>query len=1167
MRRRARQLELGELLVGLWLAALAWAGTTGKVAGTTTDANGVPLPGVALTVEDSRLGATSDANGQYVILQVPPGQHTVTAQLVGYRPTSVTAVRVSADRTTQVNFTLHEQAIEVEAMVVTAERPPIEADVTSSQRTVDAASVAEAPVSKMLDILNYEPGVAVNANNQLEIRGGGPSEVRFRVDGMDRTDASTGNSFTQLNQTLVSEVTVLTGGFNAEYGNVRSGVVNAVMKDGTERGVGTPWVSAVSTLAPAQRKHFGPSAYGEDQYNYRVALLSDSASGYAPIYWPDLYEATRTAPEFTDPTNSKYRDPHLTLFKVFDGWTSRAAATNALGIRKGAYGKKDWTPKEAREAWQWEANMNEQVWGYSNEPDRSLDASAGWGLPRKLGGLVVGYRYDKQMTAVPALRPYSLDQSLEGKLTLTPTDNFKIAVSFVRGETHSTGAAGGGYNNDSELGATNGQAGIGGDPMPLRGGSGDLISGINGAKGTGNNPLNLSYNGFLGGTYAQYGTSITYTFSARTFATAGMSWSHTAWDLSRDLPRVNIDDFSSSAYRPPTAFNYRDWLVKAFYWSDVDGNGVADLPASLEDALTPGRVIFTDKFSVPDVNDHVPSKAVYITKRMPFVGTDGKPDTATVVSPQGWLQEGYYDLSGQFWLGEGGEVARNGQADQIEAGVNITHAAGSHTLKSGLELIRGDLEYHSIEALRVMGTRTNACFRDYGGHWPAARPMVVGVYFQDKLESFGMISNFGVRIERFDGGQNGYMANRIFDAPAINFLMGKAIFDSLAIARGWDVTTLGPVPALNLAGYARIKARLGDEVPMPWDVIAAYPQKDNVVYWRAMPRFGISHPVSQRTKCFFNYGIFYSMQKPAVMYSIGTQGGRTGKSDTIRLGQVYNPSLRPAKTTMYEVGVEHVLPLGLLTTVRGYAKYNVDQVSTVTVEPPTGNGYAVYRNSNYENIRGIEIRLSRSGRFLSGFVTAERFASRAGQTGLQTVRQTNSTYFTAFVNANQPQFTFEGLLHLGTPAEWGQLTGGWGVSIVQSYTGPGGEAIYNPNNLERRDIPDENILSYVASYQTNLKLSKRFSIGRWRQLSAYVDVTNLFNKKSLSMMPQEYLAYIVQERRTNKSLKLGDSSTFHVFTEPYKDATGNWLPPIAPSMDWLLFMYPRAYRLGVSVDL
>ena len=365
----------------LLIASGAYAGTTAKIAGAVVDAGGSPLPGVAVQITGLRLGGVTDADGRYFILQVPPGEHELRADMVGYRTTITADVAVSADRTTTVDFTLHEEAIEVAPVVVTAGRPPIERDVTGTRTVVDASKVAEVPITRMLDFLGLETGVSVARTNELEIRGGGPSEIRFQVDGLDRTDALTSKGYTQLNQVLVSEVTLLTGGFNAEYGNVRSGMVNVVTKDGTEHGFGLPWVSAVYSVSPAQKKHFGPGAYDSTQYDYWLASQSsatkrwsgvvnrpDSMISYGPVFWPALYEQTRndSLPTYYTRSDGKvdtiygaggfrrYWQGRSSQYKVFDGWGYRTAYyANTYDRKKGVYGYNKWTPATLYEAWKW----------------------------------------------------------------------------------------------------------------------------------------------------------------------------------------------------------------------------------------------------------------------------------------------------------------------------------------------------------------------------------------------------------------------------------------------------------------------------------------------------------------------------------------------------------------------------------------------------------------------------------------------------------------------------------------------------------------------------------------------------------------------------------------------------------------------------------------------
>jgi hypothetical protein len=333
-------------------------------------------------------------------------------------------------------------------------------------------------------------------------------------------------------------------------------------------------------------------------------------------------------------------------------------------------------------------------------------------------------------------------------------------------------------------------------------------------------------------------------------------------------------------------------------------------------------------------------------------------------------------------------------------------------------------------------------------------------------------------------------------------------------------------------------------------------------------------PVSFRTKFFFNYGIFYSMQKAAVMYGHSDHDGRAAFNGWIN--DVFNPNLRPAKTTMYEVGVEHVFPLGLVMTLRGYAKYNVDQVTGVSITNTLRSdfrGYTTFRNTNYEDIQGAEIKFARSiGRFVNGWLTYQKTNSRSGGVGLEIVDLNSppDLPYQDFASTSEPKGSFQAMLRVGTPSDWGKFSGGWAVSVVQTYAS-GGEAIYNPEALPRREIPDENILPVASYYNTDLKLSKSVQIRGGRSFAAYLDVGNVLNIRRLNgggiANYIDYLGYVYGQRLAGNDVRVGDESTFAMFTQPFKDKDGNWKPPTSPRTDWLHHLYPRSYRVGVRFDL
>lgn len=230
------------------LAMTAYAGTTGKISGVVTDAKtGQPLPGVAVSVEGSVLGALTDEEGRYVILNVPVGAYTVKASIVGYTAVRLTNVGVSADLTTYENFDLSEQAVEMQPITVTAQRPLVLQDQTSSMRIVREEDVQNLPTRGYQDVVSLQAGVVSYQDNPgtrqrggrentnaatLSIRGGRRSEVAYFIDGFSQQDPVTGLSTTQINQNAIQEIAVTTGGFNAEYGWVSSGAVNVTTKEG-----------------------------------------------------------------------------------------------------------------------------------------------------------------------------------------------------------------------------------------------------------------------------------------------------------------------------------------------------------------------------------------------------------------------------------------------------------------------------------------------------------------------------------------------------------------------------------------------------------------------------------------------------------------------------------------------------------------------------------------------------------------------------------------------------------------------------------------------------------------------------------------------------------------------------------------------------------------------
>ncbi|MGB2868978.1 MAG: TonB-dependent receptor [Bacteroidota bacterium] len=211
----------------------AHAGTTGKIVGKVKDAQtGEVLIGANVRLEGTTLGAVSDIEGYFVILNIPPGKYNVTASFVGYDKNTVTGVSVSVDLTTTIDFALAPMVLQEKEVVVTARPPVIRKDLTSSESRVDATQIGTIPTREMNEVLTLQAGVTTDRFGGIHIRGGRTSEVGFWVNGVSVSDAFDGSQAVQVDNSSIQELQVISGTFNAEYGQAMSGIVNIVTKDG-----------------------------------------------------------------------------------------------------------------------------------------------------------------------------------------------------------------------------------------------------------------------------------------------------------------------------------------------------------------------------------------------------------------------------------------------------------------------------------------------------------------------------------------------------------------------------------------------------------------------------------------------------------------------------------------------------------------------------------------------------------------------------------------------------------------------------------------------------------------------------------------------------------------------------------------------------------------------
>ena len=215
------------------VSASLYAGTTGKIAGRVNGAeSGEPLVGISVRIDGTTMGAATNVDGNFVILNVPPGTYTVTGSGVGFQKKQFVNVKVSVDFTTQLDFKLSTDIIALDAVVVEAEAPLIRKDLTSSQTTVDASQIAALPVESVTQLLTLQAGIVQGAGGEIHIRGGRSTEISYTVNGISISNPFDNSRSVQIATNAIQELSVVSGTFNAEYGNALSGIVNTVTKEG-----------------------------------------------------------------------------------------------------------------------------------------------------------------------------------------------------------------------------------------------------------------------------------------------------------------------------------------------------------------------------------------------------------------------------------------------------------------------------------------------------------------------------------------------------------------------------------------------------------------------------------------------------------------------------------------------------------------------------------------------------------------------------------------------------------------------------------------------------------------------------------------------------------------------------------------------------------------------
>jgi outer membrane receptor protein involved in Fe transport len=244
--------------------------------------DGQPLAYTNVYIASSSIGTIALQDGQFYLTGLRPGTYTVRASYISYALGSET-VTVAPGEVAVIEFRLAVEAIYTDAIEVSAERRLIEIERTGSSHLLTSAQMDALPLDNLVEMIAQKPGVTLQ-DNEIHIRGGRADDTQFIIDGVSVNDPLAGGGYGYaIDPSIINEIEVLTGGFNAEYGQAVSGVVNVSTKEGSERWSGKAswkrdhWGGADAAVEPDWRQPY------ELDRSQNIDVVKASVSGPDPL--------------------------------------------------------------------------------------------------------------------------------------------------------------------------------------------------------------------------------------------------------------------------------------------------------------------------------------------------------------------------------------------------------------------------------------------------------------------------------------------------------------------------------------------------------------------------------------------------------------------------------------------------------------------------------------------------------------------------------------------------------------------------------------------------------------------------------------------------------------------------------------------------------------------
>ena len=1043
MSRRLNKIFLsGMILIFLLIFSFAEILAQGKIVGHVKDnKTGEALIGVNVIILGTYLGAATDIYGDYTIVNVPVGEYSVKASMVGATTVLKTNVVVQTDQITTVNFELEQTAIEGQEVVVTAQRDILHKDVSSSQVVISNKQITEAAgVRTLQDFLSTQ--AAITSSKYLNIRGGLASETGTVVNGLTFVNQRIGKAQSFIPTSAIEQVSLKAGGMSAEYGDFRSGIINVTTKMGTNDGYHG---SFSFTRSPAHMKRFGRSLY--DPYNnlLRSHLDPDIAfigvdeaikQGYITDYDKQQFyqngsfrgDIFLSNPVLLPSTWKQSLKPGETVTAVdmylFDAWMHMVNPDwNKLNAKIEELKNSDQLSDAEKQRLGSEVTDQSLKNAFANHQNKEgqyadFNFDGGFGGPVPLIGHALGdatFYLSNITNRTSYIQPLDLNYDLRTNTLLAIKTNITKAITLKL-----TGSYFYEKGMDPARGADDELPSLGSDI-----GTGNTGNGVDKGAMVGENDIPLVYS--FGSDYWWYPTQL--------------------------LP-----------------YEQRNYLIGANITHALNATTFYDFSISYQ-----GTKDYIDpSLSTTRSNDVLAMLGPIPVNEMPYNRLI-LPINANSFDLNGWTFDQFITVPGlsERFDSKGGPIYDNSLTQQLRMKLNFgSQLSKEHFIKAGLEY-----NYVDLNNRRYAYWPSQDYLSAYEYNFRVF-PRSYGAYVNDQITFEDFIANIGVRMDHYSNGNLTWPTGDPYSTAA---------FDSRRPPENW-LQIIQNGGSVMWDRWNQVNQELIAEGKEP----LLQPTKSWTVF---SPRFGVSFPISDRAKFYFNYGHYRQMPAFSELYFYNSRWDKNG------LYNLGNPNMPPIKTIQYELGVDYNLLDQYLIHVAGYYKDISGESREITIQDNSGTlSYPFRSNDRYRDVEGVELTVKKNvGDLLTGWVDLQYTYTSSGNTGRRLISENPSTNAaeSAFYNDNpsrsKPVPSINANINLRTPDSWGYFGGGWNFSFLPMWQ--------LGSLITTSDISNpRNVAGVVKEYRWpdywmfNMKISKTFDLNLTKA-TIYIDINNLFNRK------------------------------------------------------------------------